>query len=642
MKRSLTPKVQPVSPCPADAFEVFATSPEPTLAMAKSIASESSRRVRPSTVLSLAAISMGATAGVLLPSPGDEAQAVGSKIYQLPLPSEATGNPYQALQSEEEEPTEMDAVEEEALATPQTLVLETAGRSVPTLTQKQKTVSEDARSLVDADRFKRSALSSPSVEARYNALSQSDLAPNAADTPLEKKRDKVVSTQFNASPDKSEAVNLTPIESDAPQRPLNIAPITPESSATVPSRPAANPAAPSQVAKTPGFVDSYSYNEPVIIPVPPPETATIPARPETALEIDRDGLAIAVPQPETAVARPVEEYPEANRELEAANAAEPELIVPSEAEASPEQTYQVRPGDTIDAIALRFGLSRSDLIKANNLANPHRIQIAQELRIPQPSSVRGSGAGYETVVPGFNVVPNEENREQLAREGELETAIANANRRESVIVPTQPRASAEVDSTTRSLKPASEPVAVSAPSTEEQEQPEDNTIVEASPNPYIERLKADIMRMREEYRAQRASETEEVEENVRVAEAPSTRSRNTEWQSDLEERSTPVETTANSLQVIVRDRRSEVSKGTQAVETQGELSTNSATQIAVAPVPPTEYNRNTRPQTGIQVSPELPPLAPDRYLPEKPAQFNGYIWPTTGVLTSGYGPRWGR
>jgi murein DD-endopeptidase MepM/ murein hydrolase activator NlpD len=43
------------------------------------------------------------------------------------------------------------------------------------------------------------------------------------------------------------------------------------------------------------------------------------------------------------------------------------------------------------------------------------------------------------------------------------------------------------------------------------------------------------------------------------------------------------------------------------------------------------------------VSPELPPLsAPDMYRPDGAAQFNGYIWPTKGVLTSGYGRRWGR
>lgn len=40
---------------------------------------------------------------------------------------------------------------------------------------------------------------------------------------------------------------------------------------------------------------------------------------------------------------------------------------------------------------------------------------------------------------------------------------------------------------------------------------------------------------------------------------------------------------------------------------------------------------------------QLPPLgAADTYLPSPSPIFNGYIWPAQGVLTSGYGWRWGR
>jgi murein DD-endopeptidase MepM/ murein hydrolase activator NlpD len=45
---------------------------------------------------------------------------------------------------------------------------------------------------------------------------------------------------------------------------------------------------------------------------------------------------------------------------------------------------------------------------------------------------------------------------------------------------------------------------------------------------------------------------------------------------------------------------------------------------------------------GSTVSPELPPLAAaNEYLPGSNS-FDGYIWPTRGILTSGYGWRWGR
>ena len=46
---------------------------------------------------------------------------------------------------------------------------------------------------------------------------------------------------------------------------------------------------------------------------------------------------------------------------------------------------------------------------------------------------------------------------------------------------------------------------------------------------------------------------------------------------------------------------------------------------------------------GTTITPELPPLSsPEQYLPASPAEFDGYIWPARGTLTSGYGWRWGR
>ena len=48
-------------------------------------------------------------------------------------------------------------------------------------------------------------------------------------------------------------------------------------------------------------------------------------------------------------------------------------------------------------------------------------------------------------------------------------------------------------------------------------------------------------------------------------------------------------------------------------------------------------------QLSASVTPKLPPLSsPEQYLPATPAEFEGYIWPAKGTLTSGYGWRWGR
>jgi murein DD-endopeptidase MepM/ murein hydrolase activator NlpD len=64
------------------------------------------------------------------------------------------------------------------------------------------------------------------------------------------------------------------------------------------------------------------------------------------------------------------------------------------------------------------------------------------------------------------------------------------------------------------------------------------------------------------------------------------------------------------------------------------------TQPVIATATPASSNHST--SEGRQVSPDLPPLSSaDTYLPA-PNQLKGYIWPTKGVMTSGYGWRWGR
>jgi murein DD-endopeptidase MepM/ murein hydrolase activator NlpD len=47
--------------------------------------------------------------------------------------------------------------------------------------------------------------------------------------------------------------------------------------------------------------------------------------------------------------------------------------------------------------------------------------------------------------------------------------------------------------------------------------------------------------------------------------------------------------------------------------------------------------------TGETVVPGMPMLpGAGEFLPEAPASSNGYVWPTRGTFTSGYGWRWGR
>ncbi|XOV89987.1 MAG: peptidoglycan DD-metalloendopeptidase family protein [Pseudomonadota bacterium] len=53
----------------------------------------------------------------------------------------------------------------------------------------------------------------------------------------------------------------------------------------------------------------------------------------------------------------------------------------SAGEASRQQHYEVRPGDTLYSIAFRFGLDYKDLARANGISAPYTIFVNQRLRI---------------------------------------------------------------------------------------------------------------------------------------------------------------------------------------------------------------------------------------------------------------------
>jgi murein DD-endopeptidase MepM/ murein hydrolase activator NlpD len=67
---------------------------------------------------------------------------------------------------------------------------------------------------------------------------------------------------------------------------------------------------------------------------------------------------------------------------------------------------------------------------------------------------------------------------------------------------------------------------------------------------------------------------------------------------------------------------------------------SSAAIVSVASVNRASYNHRFQSSGSEIVTPQLPPLySPEHYLP---SAFDGYDWPAKGVLTSGYGWRWGR
>lgn len=176
-----------------------------------------------------------------------------------------------------------------------------------------------------------------------------------------------------------------------------------------------------------------------------------------------------------------------------------------------------------------------------------------------------------------------------------------------------------------------------------------------APNPYSERLRAEVVRLREEYRASRNSiganavslaptdgpsvnpsedmpsvnpylYTPDYNEAVqKEISRPPSRAWSEQVQKQQQERLDPAR--AAELQPI---NLTPTSAGQRPV-------------VATAPLGADGYDPLSNPSLGRMVSPELPPLSnPDTYLPNGKQSANGFIWPSKGVLTSGYGWRWGR
>lgn len=184
-------------------------------------------------------------------------------------------------------------------------------------------------------------------------------------------------------------------------------------------------------------------------------------------------------------------------------------------------------------------------------------------------------------------------------------------------------------------------------------------------NPYAERLRAEIVRLRSEYRAERNSIAANSlalapndEPFTQVATGNPSESENLnnpylytpEYAQPVQNEISRPPSRAWSEQV--QKQQQERFDPARAAELQPINLTPTSTStleqpvVATAPLGSEGYDPLSNPSLGRMVSPELPPLSgADTYLPnggKEQQSANGLIWPAKGVLTSGYGWRWGR
>ncbi|MBV5261367.1 peptidoglycan DD-metalloendopeptidase family protein [Synechococcus moorigangaii CMS01] len=281
---------------------------------------------------------------------------------------------------------------------------------------------------------------------------------------------------------------------------------------------------------------------------------------------------------------------------------EAELLVAANTE-SLSRTHIVRSGETLYAIARRYGVSGGELIAANRLVNPNVIYVNQKLTIPargqQPQQPQKE---FVALVP-----PTEVTQSVNRNSATLANAVSLPQSRIQPGIST--RLAPQTDASNRVVVENTETANTLANNTEAA----------------VDKLKADIARLRRDYQQQSASIPLKVpapnvefslnnnQTTAAPAPAPAV---NPEWQNQSRTASTAIR------EVSMPEAPQEV-----AAASQGDVA---------------NYNALLRLSVGETVSPDLPPLAsPEEYLPGADV-FSGYIWPAKGTLTSGYGPRWGR
>lgn len=327
--------------------------------------------------------------------------------------------------------------------------------------------------------------------------------------------------------------------------------------------------------------------------------------------------------------------------------------VPSVLNARPDNVHLVAAGETLSFVANRYGVDLDALIAANGITNPDDLKAGQELVLPSSSST-GRLYGSIVALPSNTADPEAMSgiiAPNTPRIADPASRVAAVSRRDQSL---ETDVNSRVSSAASVASPAPEQLAM-APATA--------AAVESNPSVnYAASLRSDIDRLRSR---SPLSAVITPDDSETVAAAPS----NLELDLDASRGIKPMparemaslrvnpefsardsvreaSTAANLDKLTTED---ESVSGVVATPTPAPLLASrdvaSATPetpdtVAVAPLGSNNYAPVLPPRA---VSPDIPALAAvGEYLPTVGSQFNGYIWPAQGVLTSGYGWRWGR
>jgi murein DD-endopeptidase MepM/ murein hydrolase activator NlpD len=261
---------------------------------------------------------------------------------------------------------------------------------------------------------------------------------------------------------------------------------------------------------------------------------------------------------------------------------------------SPSLIYHVKQGDTVTKIASEYQIPSQELIKLNQIQDSNLIFVDQRLRIPATAAQNSTSNTNGTAIAQST-----------------QRAIANINTNEANSANEDPYITnlrAEIDQLRDQYRQEQEQGQkadtnnFSTPNTSPAE-----IVPSDKEDPYITNLRAEIDQLRAKYRHEQAKKQGQTN-NPNPLGLVSFTDQPTEQRVKTNTRAISATPKLNKLGKLNPPRL------------QSNLQSKSIKQDAIAL--------------------RLPPLSnSEEYLPNI---FDGYAWPADGVLTSGYGLRWGR
>ncbi|CAA9302354.1 Putative peptidase [uncultured Coleofasciculus sp.] len=401
-----------------------------------------------------------------------------------------------------------------------------------------------------------------------------------------------------------------------------------------------------------GTIEPLSAKTPessVVISVPTPEIASSPFKTPSSAKTPESSVVISVPTPEIASSpsttpssptTPNSRIEPVTTQEAAAKPKVPQpVVIPTLTSSTSANLYQVKPGDTLEAIARRHGLSSSELIRTNGLNNPNVLNVNQQLKIPQAQSALTTTQPFTLLSGANSKTGSSASGQQVRSVATPLLAAPTVSNRVTPVVPTQPQSQAQ--SLQLPVSPSTRVSNAKPTSTVVETQPSDQ--VDSKANPYIDRLRSDILKLREDFGQQPETTQASAPRNVVVPSVtkPAPSRGNNPTPIRINPEFNPKRSNESLQADLQRRQQQQAQQGPINIEVPPPAAAASLPPrglVASAPAPTDRYNPSLRTPVGETVSPEIPALYP----PDSPTQSNSYIWPAKGVLTSGYGWRWGR